>query len=98
MYTECVYLSIWDNKDQFLACTTDLRAKEGLEQQRNMPMGCPESLGFGGVGRIVGCMWRMKEKGCHIGVDDAWRSANRMVVRTRLRMPKHQGYDEQDAY
>lgn len=59
-------------RDHFLAYTTEQKVREGYESGIfvSCDYGRKCSVGFGGIGRAVGWMWRDKEKGCYLGFDD----------------------------
>ena len=61
-----------EKRDHFLAYTTEERVRGGYEDGtvQSCDYGIKWSLGFGGIGRAVGWMWRDKEKACYLGFDD----------------------------
>jgi hypothetical protein len=61
-----------EKRDHFLAHTTEDRVREGYENGtfESCDYGLKWSVGFGGVGRAVGWMWRDKETACYLGFDD----------------------------
>jgi hypothetical protein len=59
-------------RDHFLSYTTEEKVRDGYKDEifQSCDYGIKWSLGFGGLGRAVGWMWREKEKGCYLGFDD----------------------------
>ena len=64
-------------RDHFLSFTTEEEVAAGLETGKfeKCDYGVGYSLGFGGVGRAVGWLWRDRDaaelgRGCYLGFDD----------------------------
>lgn len=61
-----------EKRDHFLAHTTEEKIREGYRDGLlvSCHYGIKWSLGFGGLGRVVGWLWKDREARCYLGFDD----------------------------